>query len=57
LVLELADVGEAFVVAVVVNEGDTGGFGGGADQEVDWWDAAMVTVGREQELQLARACP
>ena len=27
--LELADVGEAFVVAVVVHEGDAGGFRGG----------------------------
>lgn len=55
--LECADGGEAFIVAVIMHEGHARGLRGARDQEVDGRDTAMVSGDCEQQLQLASALP
>src|SRR4029077_10054009 len=57
VVLECADAGDAFIVAVVVHEGHARCLCGAADQEVDRWHPAMLSAGGKQQLQLASALP
>ena len=55
--LERADGGEAFIVAVVVHNGHPRRLRGAGDQEVDRRDPAMISGGCQQQLQLASALP
>lgn len=56
-VLECADAGDAFVVAVVMDQWHHCRLGGTCDQKIDGRHSAMVAVGGKGGLQSARAAP